>query len=458
MSMYNIGLSGLMTNQVAMNVTAQNTANMTVNGYTRKVVEQATVVYGGAGNYGAGDGVTVASIRRVSDQAAIERLRSAGQEMQYNQTYMVGMQGIENVLGMEGLNISTGFDEFFAALDEATLSPESLVYRNQILATAGSLASRFNGTMSQIENELSTLMRTQNQTIESLNSQLDNIAKLNEQIRKASGSGQDIASLQDALDLQLNEISKSIGVNVLTKEDGTVELSTKSGQPLISGQSVAQISVNEASGGAYNTDLVLTFNGQSVALNDPKGGELGAIADLKNDQYFPIMEDINNIAAGFADAVNSILTSAGATDLNGNAGQALFTYDPDNPASSLSLTGITAEELALSGTGSIGDGTFATALADLANQPISIGGSNINVYDAYAKINGYVGVATQQAQNNFNTASISISEAKTARDSISAVSSDEEAANLMMYMNAYQANMKVISTASQMFDTVLNSF
>ncbi len=458
MSMYNIGLSGLMTNQVAMNVTAQNTANMTVSGYTRKVVEQATVVYGGAGNYGAGDGVTVASIRRVSDQAAIERLRTAGQEMQYTQTYMVGMQGIENVLGMEGLNISTGFDEFFAALDEATLSPESLVYRNQILATAGSLASRFNGTMSQIENELSTLMRTQNQTIESLNSQLDNIAKLNEQIRKASGSGQDIASLQDALDLQLNEISKSIGVNVLTKEDGTVELSTKSGQPLISGQSVAQISINDATGGAYNTDLVLTFNGQSVALNDPKGGELGAIADLKNDQYFPIMEDINNIAAGFADAVNAILTSAGATDLNGNAGQALFTYDPDNPASSLSLTGITAEELALSGTGSIGDGSFATALADLANQPISIGGSNINVYDAYAKINGYVGVATQQAQNNFNTASISISEAKTARDSISAVSSDEEAANLMMYMNAYQANMKVISTASQMFDTVLNSF
>lgn len=458
MSMYNIGLSGLMTNQVAMNVTAQNTANMTVNGYTRKVVEQATVVYGGAGNYGAGDGVTVASIRRVSDQAAIERLRTAGQEMQYNQTYMVGMQGIENVLGMEGLSISTGFDEFFAALDEATLSPESLVYRNQILATAGSLASRFNGTMSQIENELSTLMRTQNQTIESLNSQLDNISKLNEQIRKASGSGQDIASLQDALDLQLNEISKSIGVNVLTKEDGTVELSTKSGQPLISGQSVAQISINDATGGAYNTDLVLTFNGQSVALHDPKGGELGAIADLKNDQYFPIMEDINNIAAGFADAVNAILTSAGATDLNGNAGQALFTYDPDNPASSLSLTGITAEELALSGTGSIGDGSFATALADLANQPISIGGSSINVYDAYAKINGYVGVATQQAQNNFNTASISISEAKTARDSISAVSSDEEAANLMMYMNAYQANMKVISTASQMFDTVLNSF
>lgn len=456
MSMYNIGLSGLMANQIAMNVTAQNTANMTVSGYTRKVVDQATVVYGGSGNYGAGDGVTVASIRRVSDQAAINRLRAAGEDMQYSQTYMVGMQGIENVLGMEGLNLSTGFDDFFASLDEATLSPESLVYRNQVLANAKSLASRFNGTMSQIENELSTLMRSQDQAIESLNSQLENVAKLNEQIRTASGQGQDIASLQDALDLQLNELSKTIGLNVLTKDDGTVELSTKSGQPLVSGQSVAQVSLDASVGGAYNTDLVLNFNGQSVALNDPKGGALGAIADLKNDQYLPMMDDINDIAKGFADEVNAIL--AGGKDLNGDAGKDLFTYDSNNPASSLSLTDITAEELAFSETGSVGDGGIATALAELANKPIMIGGSQQNLYDAYAQINGYVGIATQQAQNNFNTASISISEAQTARDSISAVSSDEEAANLMMYMNAYQANMKVISTASQMFDTVLNSF
>ncbi|WP_165311081.1 flagellar hook-associated protein FlgK [Vibrio ziniensis] len=458
MSMYSIGLSGLMANQIAMNVTAQNTANMTVTGYTRKTVEQATVVYGGSGNHGAGDGVTVASIRRVSDQAAINRLRLAGQEMQYSQTYMVGMQGLENILGMEGLNISTGFDEFFAALDESTLSPESVVYRNQILSAAKNLAARFNGSMSQVETELSTLMQSQNQSIETLNTQLQNIAKINEQIRAASGQGQDISSLQDALDLQLNEISKSVGVSVLTNSDGTVEIATKSGQPLVSGTNVAQISLDSSVGGAYNTDLLLTFNGQTVSFNNPKGGELGAIEDLATEQYLPMMEDLNNIAAGFADAVNALLTGNSATDLNGNPGQALFSYDPNNPASSLTITGITAEELALSETGSVGDGGIALAISDFANQTVTIGGVDTNVYDAYAKIIGYVGAATQQAQNNYNTASITISEAQSARDSISAVSSDEEAANLLMYMNAYQANMKVISTASQMFDTVLNSF
>ncbi len=456
MSMYSIGLSGAMASQAAMNVTAQNTANMNVAGYSRKVVDQATVIYNTSGNMGAGDGVTVASIRRVTDQAAINNLRSANQDYQYATTFMNGMQSMENVMGMDGLNINLGLDEFFASLDEATLSPESLVYRNQVLASAESLASRFNGIMSQLESSMESLVTQQQSTVATVNSQLENIAKLNKQIQEASGQGKDISSYQDAMDEQLNELSKSLGLNVLQNADGTVELSTKSGQPLISGNNVAQLATDPTSSGQFNTDLILTFNGQSASLRDPKGGELGAIEELKTEQYLPLMEDINNIAASFADAVNGILATG--TDLNGDSGKALFSYDPNYPASTFKVADITADQLAFSSTGSVGDGAIATELSALANQPIDIDGVNINIYDAYSQILGFVGIATSQAQNDFNTQTINLNEAQTARDSVSAVSSDEEAANLMMYMNAYTANMKVITTANQMFDTVLSSF
>ncbi len=452
MSMYNIALSGAMANQAAMNITAQNTANMNTDGYTRKVVNQATVVYGSQAG-----GVTVESIRRVSDQAAVERLRTASQEMQYAQAYMSGMQNIENLLGMEGLNLNSGFSELFAAIDEATISPESLVYRTQIIASADNLASRFNGIMSQLETQLNSLVQQQETTVSTINSQLENIADLNAQIRDASGQGKDISGYQDALDLQLAELSKSIGVNVLQNQDGTVELSTKSGQPLVVGNNVATIEKNLSAGGQFNTDLQLTFNGQTSTLQSPKGGELGAIDKLKDEQYLPLMDDINAIAVGFADAMNEILATG--TDLNGDSpGKALFSYDPSNPAGSLSVTGISAEELALSIDGNAGDGSIATAMSELASQPIRIDGRDINVFDAYSEILGTIGIATSQAQANYETATISINEAQTARDSVSAVSSNEEAANLMMYMNAYEANMKVIATANQMFDTVLNSF
>jgi len=41
---------------------------------------------------------------------------------------------------------------------------------------------------------------------------------------------------------------------------------------------------------------------------------------------------------------------------------------------------------------------------------------------------------------------------------VSGVSLDEEAVNLMTYQQAYQANMKVISTANQLFDDMLAAF
>jgi flagellar hook-associated protein 1 FlgK len=41
------------------------------------------------------------------------------------------------------------------------------------------------------------------------------------------------------------------------------------------------------------------------------------------------------------------------------------------------------------------------------------------------------------------------------RDSISGVNQDEETANLLMFQQMYQANAKVIQTASAMFDAIL---
>ncbi|MDF4896951.1 flagellar basal body rod C-terminal domain-containing protein, partial [Vibrio parahaemolyticus] len=49
-------------------------------------------------------------------------------------------------------------------------------------------------------------------------------------------------------------------------------------------------------------------------------------------------------------------------------------------------------------------------------------------------------------------------QAHAARDNVSSVNSDEEAANLMMFANAHNANMKVISTANQLLDSILQLF
>ena len=46
-------------------------------------------------------------------------------------------------------------------------------------------------------------------------------------------------------------------------------------------------------------------------------------------------------------------------------------------------------------------------------------------------------------------------QAESARDSISGVNLDEEAADLIRYQQAYQAAAKILQISSQLFDSVL---
>ena len=71
---------------------------------------------------------------------------------------------------------------------------------------------------------------------------------------------------------------------------------------------------------------------------------------------------------------------------------------------------------------------------------------------------GKVASDSRQNQADLKSATAVTQQAQSQRDSVSAVSLDEEAVNLMTYQQAYQANMKVINTANQLFDDMLAAF
>ena len=105
-------------------------------------------------------------------------------------------------------------------------------------------------------------------------------------------------------------------------------------------------------------------------------------------------------------------------------------------------------------TGGISDGSNALLLGALQNKKtIGDGGASFN--DAYGQLVSTVGNKARQVQIA-NTAQTSLSmQIRAFQQSVSGVNQDEETANLLMYQQMYQANAKVIQTASTMFDTVL---
>jgi flagellar hook-associated protein 1 FlgK len=79
-------------------------------------------------------------------------------------------------------------------------------------------------------------------------------------------------------------------------------------------------------------------------------------------------------------------------------------------------------------------------------------------YDAYSALVGKLAVQSGQAKADVTSATQLEQQISDKVSSVSGVNSDEEGIKLMAFTRAYQANAKVISTADQLFDSLLGMF
>lgn len=100
-----------------------------------------------------------------------------------------------------------------------------------------------------------------------------------------------------------------------------------------------------------------------------------------------------------------------------------------------------------------GDNRNALALQNLQSQ--SIVGGNASVSGAYGAMVSDVGNRTNITQVNLDARQGLTDQLRAVQQSESGVNLDEEAANLIRFQQFYQANARVIDTASNIFDTIL---
>jgi len=154
-------------------------------------------------------------------------------------------------------------------------------------------------------------------------------------------------------------------------------------------------------------------------------------------------------------------------DLTGIAGGPL-SYDPatQSNGAAFSLGGIdftvsgdpqSGDELTISNnTGGSGDNRNALALAGLQTSRELAGGTS-SYQETYGRLVADIAVQSRQAETGATTESILLEQAVGARESVSGVNLDEEAANLIRFQQAYQAAAQMITVADQLFQTLLNA-
>jgi flagellar hook-associated protein 1 len=146
-----------------------------------------------------------------------------------------------------------------------------------------------------------------------------------------------------------------------------------------------------------------------------------------------------NVASGASMTItgsgglNNVTVQVGGTPANGDQ----FTIGPNTNGAS--------------------DPRNAQAMAALVSSKTMNGGTT-TLTGAYASYVNTIGNAASQLQASSAAQAGVVGQITTAMQTVSGVNTNEEAANLMQYQQLYQANAKVIQTASTLFQTVLGLF
>jgi len=106
--------------------------------------------------------------------------------------------------------------------------------------------------------------------------------------------------------------------------------------------------------------------------------------------------------------------------------------------------------------GNIGDNGNALKLAALESEKKMLGGT-ATFQDSYGQLVSEVGTQTRAARISLSAHDALKQQALQAREAVSGVNLDEEAANLIKYQQTYQAAAQVVTVASQTFDTLINA-
>ncbi|HET9644934.1 MAG TPA: flagellar hook-associated protein FlgK [Burkholderiaceae bacterium] len=454
MSIINNGLSGALAAQLGLDTTSHNVANVMTPGFTRQGVLLAAVLPASGGT-AAGAGVRVPALQRFSDEYKSLQLWRANSKLGQHEPSQPYLTQIEQVMGDDASSINTGMQQFFAALNAASVDPTSSPLRQAVVTSASGLAQRFNSLQQVLTNQRNSVYQQRSDIVAHVNLVLQQIARLNGQISATNATGVNSSGLIDSRDQKIDELAGLVGVQVVNQPDGSRSVALPDGQPLVVGAGASSLSIQTNANGTQS--LQLTFASETFSLAGRSvGGQLGALDDFERGTLAPMALSISDLAVAVADKINTHL-AAGYT-MDGRSGPPLFVANPASASALLTVSsGFLGSDLAFSSDAAQpGNSDNLLAVIDSKNQPVSIASlGSVLLGDSYTQLVAVIGNASAKNQSDLKTAQTVRDQALENWKSTSGVNSDEEAMNLMQFQQMYQANMKVVAIANQLFDSTL---
>lgn len=463
----------LQAQQTAIQTASNNIANAGTAGYSRQVVDLTpnTPLYTPSGAIGTG--VLVQDIARVRNTMLDANFRAQSSQAAAYTTQGDVLSSISQIFGEPSdTGLANSLDKFYSSWGDLANNPTSSAAQSVVQQRGAAVASQLNQFSSNLDQLSSNTLAATTQQVNSINQFTSQIAVLNKQIVAAESDGTTTANdLRDARDNAIDSLSQIVPVRVIAQPNGSENIYI-GGSTVVDGNSSVTFALQGASGGT----LSLQVNGRGFGTTSP-GGALGANLNALNADIPNAKGQLDTLAAGIVKSVNSVHETgwsaagdaAGGSNWNpsaGSTGSNIDFFDPTKlTAGTISLSSQVASNASFIAAGDVQN---ATGNNDIANKIAALGDDTTTMAKfgsatATTSVNAFyndlvtrVGVATGNATSSATVYTTLAQQADTQRQSVSGVSTDEELVSLTKTQQAYAAAAKIITTASQMSQTLLD--
>jgi len=520
-----ISKRALFTQQAALNTTGHNIANSNTQGYSRQVVNMVAsspLEYPGLQRSTVpgqmGQGVEFDQITRIREKFLDDQYHNENKSLGDWSIRKDTLDKIEAIINEPSdTGIRQTVEAFWNSWQELSKSPENTTARVLVKERALAMTDAFNQTSKQLADLKSDLTTNIGIKATQANTYVSQIAKLNEDIYRIEGLGDNANDLRDQRDLIMDNLSKIVNithtedsngynvnmgsVNLVTGKDvGTtltsdlLQSSAASGD-LNSGEVYGMIQSRDNYVANYQFQLdsmVKTLVQGDVQTTLPKGMVVpeGTTLTVVNADgttstrnftgtiaQRTLTDDLNVSVKGF-NGLHQLGYSATSPLASGVPFFSLKTGESDFSAGSITInpdilsdpSKISSSARSFTDTDGVvkvvkGNNDMALLLAGLKDKKVSFdpttSGNTVlkdGTFDEfYRSIVGQLGVQSQEATRQTTNQQTLVDQVDSNRMGVSGVSLDEEMSNMIKFQKSYSAAARMMTTYDEMLDKIINS-
>ena len=479
-SMHN-ALSGLHAASRAVNVVSSNVANAMTEGYASRSLELSSRSLDGAGS-----GVFVEGVRRQTDDILIGDRRLTDAAVGYDSTKSGFLSNLEGMIGTpdKAGSLSGRIANFESALIGAASQPDSEARLSAVNDAANSVVSHLKNTSKKIQQARMDADQNIAHKVDKLNIGLKQVEQLNSKIQEAATRGVDPSGLMDLRQKTIDQMSSILPMKQLPRDNGMVALMTTGGAIVLDGKA-AEFEFSPVNTIVPEMTLAsgalsgLTMNGQPVRTEGDRspirGGSLAGEFEVR-DQLAPEAQVrldgyARDLVERFQDPALDATRAPGAAGLFTDAGAA---FDPLNEVALSTRLSVNAtvdpaqggavwhirDGLGAAVPGEVGNSTLINDLVDAmtaARTPVS-GGFSVASRSSAGLAADLLSTVSADLSAAETQQSFSMSQNETLKqlEMSKGVDTDAEMQKLMLIEQAYAANARVITSADEMIQTILN--